>query len=790
MTVDIYIENERIDVFETDSINITQSVQNINDISKVFADFSQSFSVPSSDNNNRIFKHYYNADVDNGFDARLLNNAFININSIPFKFGKIRLEGADVENNKPKTYKLTFFGDAIKVKELLGDDKLFDLEWLTNFNHEYSGDKVKEGLTTGIDFTVDSVSYPKAITYPLISYDKQYFYNSDPSDTTATDVLTNIAYDSGRTIGVDYRQLKPAIRISLIIKAIEEQYNLPFLSMFFGDERFNEAYMNINRDTETLVTGLSVFEDASRTWTQNGLFIGGSYTAIITPKSGFENTKYKVRLTYNDNVVYESPSFFQGANTFSATALEFTRDYKVKAEVITESSFEFDAETRLRFLDFSPPFNTTINEINTYTNQSISLQVDLGVELPNIKVLDWLTDVFKMYNIVTYAESQDINAETLPDWYAKGQIYDITLYVDTEKVNVKRGKIYREINFNFEESEQILADEYRQSNNENYGDLEFKLTNPDGTPLDNLTGDVLNIEVLFENPINERLIDQNTGQLTKVQYNPYFNREIKSISGNPFILFCPIVSISESSIGFNNDSGYEELTSVILPSHSIIIDEPSFNLNFNAVVNEYTGQVMPKTLFNQFYEDYITDIFSIKRRLYNYKGVLPTSILNKLKLNDRLVIRNTRYIINKLTSNIVNRDRDADDLELINDIYDAPLASDLLRSSRFRDSVVNFNKNASSGTNLYYGVVGTLTKEDVGFGTSFLTLNTTDTINGITQVNFDVSENNTGANRIVRIRCTDGINNPSFIVNQSSGTITADNNVATADNDITTVDNG
>ena len=45
--VQVYIEGLKIELFEDEQINVTSSVQNINDISKVFTDFSQSFTVPA-----------------------------------------------------------------------------------------------------------------------------------------------------------------------------------------------------------------------------------------------------------------------------------------------------------------------------------------------------------------------------------------------------------------------------------------------------------------------------------------------------------------------------------------------------------------------------------------------------------------------------------------------------------------------------------------------------------------------------------------------------------------------
>ena len=61
MQVAIYIykynERYRLELFQDENISITSSIQNVNDISKVFTDYSQSFTVPATPNNNKIFAH-------------------------------------------------------------------------------------------------------------------------------------------------------------------------------------------------------------------------------------------------------------------------------------------------------------------------------------------------------------------------------------------------------------------------------------------------------------------------------------------------------------------------------------------------------------------------------------------------------------------------------------------------------------------------------------------------------------------------------------------------------------
>ena len=63
----LYISSERIDLFKDEQVSFNQSIQNIKDPAKIFTEFTQTFTVPASPNNNKIFKNWYNADVDNGF---------------------------------------------------------------------------------------------------------------------------------------------------------------------------------------------------------------------------------------------------------------------------------------------------------------------------------------------------------------------------------------------------------------------------------------------------------------------------------------------------------------------------------------------------------------------------------------------------------------------------------------------------------------------------------------------------------------------------------------------------
>ncbi len=51
---------QEVDLFKDETITVTSKIQDIRDISKVFTDFSQSFTLPASSRNNKIFRHFYN----------------------------------------------------------------------------------------------------------------------------------------------------------------------------------------------------------------------------------------------------------------------------------------------------------------------------------------------------------------------------------------------------------------------------------------------------------------------------------------------------------------------------------------------------------------------------------------------------------------------------------------------------------------------------------------------------------------------------------------------------------
>ena len=141
ISLDDLYNAEKLDLFDDEKISVTQNLINYQDISKLFADYSQSFTIPASTHNNYVLKYWYDNALVDGFDARYRYDGFIEIDKVRFKIGTFQLDSVTIKERKPENYKITFFGKVKQLKDLFGDDKLSVLDY-SSLNHPYNATEV------------------------------------------------------------------------------------------------------------------------------------------------------------------------------------------------------------------------------------------------------------------------------------------------------------------------------------------------------------------------------------------------------------------------------------------------------------------------------------------------------------------------------------------------------------------------------------------------------------------------------------------------------------------------
>lgn len=77
-----------------------------------------------------------------------------------------------------------------------------------------------------------------------------------------------------------------------------------------------------------------------------------------------------------------------------------------------------------------------------------------------------------------------------------------------------------------------------------------------------------------------------------------------------------------------------------------------YSLNFSPETSTYHRYAIQQGLFATYYFQYLYNLYNLKNRITTVKTVLPLSILSKMRLNDRVVIRDKRYIINDMQTNL------------------------------------------------------------------------------------------------------------------------------------------
>ena len=706
----LYIEGQRLELFKDESVSLTQTIQNVKDVAKVFTSFTKTFAVPASKNNNKIFEHYYNYDIVDGFDARIKKDGSIELNFIPYKTGRIKLEGVSLKNNLAHTYRITFFGNTVELPDILGDDKLGSLLFSSSdYTLTYNQQTIKAHL-------VSQQGNGKLIV-PLITHTQRLFYNSSSPN------YDNVYYNSGLQQGVVFDQLKFAVRLYEIILEIEDKYtvangyanNIVFSRDFFSTSNpvFYKLYMWLHRKSGYVQAPQQVVQYTTITPSWQGTvnyIVKQNNTIIIpvqiitnpngiidnaltiTPQSG-NTAEYQVQVRESGNVVYTSTArtgttanislqYFVGNGVYTVTILH--------SLPIIISSVSWYFEGFYRPAGQQAPITwtetVTINQFNATTD----FDFVVAEQIPDVSIMSFLTGLFKMFNLVAYVDnlgtivvrplegrtgsgvnysyytSADINGNDAP------VNYDISKYVDVTKSQVNVALPYKEIIYKYEGTGTFLAKQFEQLDGRAWGSLPYiggTNTNGTGGINYNASTKLYAVSVPFEHMQYERLLNGSNGAALDIQWGYSVNENQQSYIGKPLIFYAILQTGTQMSFQtVASGTGKVPTNTYWVPSNSLnlVSSSGTENINFSLEQNEFNPtQSFTDTLFADYHSEYIIDVFNTSRRITKLSAVLPLKILYDFKLNDTFTVNGRNYIINSITTNLQSG---KSDMELLNKV--------------------------------------------------------------------------------------------------------------------------
>ncbi len=318
-------------------------------------------------------------------------------------------------------------------------------------------------------------------------------------------------------------------------------------------------------------------------------------------------------------------------------------------------------------------------------------------QMPEMKVIDFLSGLFKMFNLVVFKQDNDIYT-ALASWYMNiGNAYDITKYVDMETSTLERLFQYKEMDFKFKSKKSFLVQFADEINGVPFAEEDY------GS--DEWDGGVYKLEVPFEKMMYERLSNEDTGALSDIGQGAMLDKKFDATIGEP-LLFCMDYTDGNGDWAIDGSTRETYWRPTQLTSSLWGGSGNGLALNFGLEMDEYLLEVPDgyDNLFSANYFDYVETVFDRQARMLKVSAYLPLSIITRYRLNDQFIIANKRYRINSIKTNLLTNKTD---LELFNkEEYNSQILNDQVAWLGRVANLQSTTKDASSITISWDAVSG------------------------------------------------------------------------------------
>lgn len=493
-----FLEYNKLDLHKDESLNLKYTQKDLQDLSKIFAPFSQGFQFPATPKNRAIFGFFGDTDVikinkEAKFPAKIYTGGILN------QTGFIKLENLSYINKKPSDFSGSFASNMTNLKDKIGNDYLEDITdepVLVTWDYEGVQNMVKSAQAQ----TIDGV-YVKYFV-PLVSINRVWGYDL----TDNSQLLDNIAYrpttspDSFNLIRPE--ELRPVVHYSAIMDFIKKKYGLTIISPLESRQEYKDltVWCNAERIVNNSYTVLPILKQFGG----RGMYDTKNEGGVPADK------KYTVTANLLNNTVniYKSNSTSAQRNEWVQKAIQFRVRFNsvsitgdnvdipsvnvqiVRASddvVLLTNNFELEgndfdcvtqiddelwgAGTNLEFyirVQFLQPTSWSTCDLRAFwryydgktgafsrkvyawyyhdsiANNNSSFistnKVDLIKSLPKIKVSDFLSSHFKSFNISVFDTSPDDSELfwlTPEDIKSKNNVYSKAVLDYTKYVNNK-----------------------------------------------------------------------------------------------------------------------------------------------------------------------------------------------------------------------------------------------------------------------------------------------------------------------------------------------------------------
>lgn len=730
-----------VDLYENENISLNYSFNDIKDLTPR-GNYSRTFRIPFTETNAKIFGFIQeNTFQFSGFNPKRKINASITVDTIPIIDGYVQFKAAYTTNGEVTDLEIVFFGNVVDFFKTIGDadfknyiagelttdypiDVTFssidtvaaytDIQFgLTDRGNKWVGNSLSDGRSIYVNPFDTSEAILAEIVKPFeltpfvlarYIFDKIFtlsgFQFNEANSTTLADQLDKmwIPWTSeGNTmvmIGGNGEQAVYKVEGGIDNVGFDGSNFAP-VTLADGSTIYSYTVpaMNVITDPGSNVSGANIYTapfsgnyiiNAVLSINQFDLCIGGAILGFLrTTPTG---DKFITPVTLSNAFTF---GFF-GQQTAAVslgetTTSEFFLEVGTTVELVLWGDFTITAlpASALEFKDISTegtaPFDQNSNIECVSASKTYGNAIDWAVNAPIMKCSEFISSLFKMFNLVVIPD--DVNPKlltlkpiqeylgegTTKDWSNKLDISkDITLMSTADFQSQKNLWTYKASN-------DYLNNIYNSQGDRIYGRLE--LVDPEN---DFATNDYKVETFFFPSPC--ALINNTDLAIPK-----YINDAGSYVAPGARILYKTADEIKIDI--YDNETGnfvsrffplFNHYTSNI-PS---LADE---DLNFGQEVSLQRIESQPwKTLYARYWNDYIADIYAPDARIIEAFFALEFADIYQFKYNDQIFIKDAYWRILEISDYVVGM-QDSVKVKLIKVVSATP---DCLL---IPDSVINAN---------------------------------------------------------------------------------------------------
>lgn len=486
MNTELYIEDFRADLTTDISSLLTFAIDDVKDFSARSTTFSKTIVLPGTANNNKLFGHIFQPGRSNDANSTT-TNALYNFNAAKsadciifqdqmqtFK-GVLRLLQINLINGVYE-YEVSVFGKLAGLNVALSGGLLEDLDF-SAYDHVYNDGNI-----------VASWDNPggSGVYYPLIDYGT---YSVNKHDW-------------------DIRTFRPALYAREYIDKMFTDAGFRWSSDLIDSTRFKKWVIPYNQKQLTVTTSQLISARITSNQTFGFPPTGGHLQAYdVVTGTGFTYDPGKTVFTYNGTLTTNVTLDFLFEGTFTGVAFFpsiILEIHKNSGASIIYSTFTiFSPFTIGGSINISLAPGDTIEfrwfgtaDSMTLTKAEFAVTTPNGVPIPisigdtvtmnenipkNIRQVDFLLGIVKMFNLYVYEDKYDTNLIYLKpyiDFYSTDNTnaFDWTYKLNRDKLIKVRpmselnAKIYK---FKFKSDSDYYNELYRKRYNEGYGDRTY-----------------------------------------------------------------------------------------------------------------------------------------------------------------------------------------------------------------------------------------------------------------------------------------------------------------------------